>query len=140
MRSALITEDTHQVVNIILADPSVDSAPEGHYLVPIDKLPPVEIGDTYDMKSGEFTSPLSLPPGPVIPTSLTPRQLRLILNAYGLLDQVEALVATQDKAIQLAWEYATTFLRDDQLLNTMAQHLGITQEQIDTMFIEGATI
>ena len=77
---------------------------------------------------------------PSTPSSLSPRQLRLVLDYAGLLDQVDAFAAKQERAVQLSWQWATEFRRDDQLLNTMAENMGITQDQIDAMFVEGATL
>lgn len=82
--------------------------------------------------------PATLPPP--VPTSVTPRQVRLLLLQQNLLADVEALMAQQDEAIKIAWEYASEFRRDDPLLNQVAQNLNLTQEQLDQFFIAASTI
>ena len=82
--------------------------------------------------------PSSLPP--VVPTSITPRQCRLILLQQGLLASVEAMIAQQDEATRITWEFASEFKRDDPLLNQLGVALGLTQQQIDEFFIAAAQI
>lgn len=72
----------------------------------------------------------------IIPDSVTPRQIRLLLLNQNLLDDVEALLAQRPKTDQITWEFATEFLRTDPLLNQLATDLGLTSEQIDQFFIE----
>lgn len=79
------------------------------------------------------------PPNPV-PQSVTPRQVRLLLLKQGLLDQVEAMIAQQDQATKITWEFASEFRRDNPLLLALAQNLGLTQGQIDEFFIAAAAI
>ena len=71
--------------------------------------------------------------------TLSPRQARLILLQYGLLDEVEALLAT-DKAMQIWWEYSLDYKRDNPILIGMATQLGLTEEQLDNMFIEASKL
>lgn len=75
-----------------------------------------------------------------VPESITPRQCRLILLSQNLLDQVETMIKTQDRAVQLAWEYASEFRRDDPLLDQLAKGLGLTDAQLDQFFIAAAGI
>jgi len=73
------------------------------------------------------------------PQSITPRQARLILLQYGLLDDIEAMVAT-DKAMEIWWEYSLEILRDNEHIKTAAIALNITDEQLDQMFIDGSKL
>lgn len=82
--------------------------------------------------------PSTLPPA--VPRSITPRQCRLILEQQNLLDTVEAMIAEQDKATRITWEYATEFRRNDPLLNQLATNLNLTDEQIDQFFIAAAQL
>ena len=77
---------------------------------------------------------------PEIPQSVTPRQVRIILLQQGLLDQVEAMIKTQDRATQITWEFASEFRRDNPLLAGLAANLGLTQQQIDQFFIAAAAL
>ena len=77
-------------------------------------------------------------PEVVIP-ALTPRQVQLALYTAGLLDKVEALVAT-DKVTEIWWSKSQTFLRNEAVLLEMAEKLGLTSEQLDEMFIEASKL
>lgn len=74
------------------------------------------------------------------PQTVTILQIRLALLAAGLLDQLEAFVATQDRAVQLGWEYALEFQRGDQTLVAMAAAFGLTPDQIDELFRAAAAL
>jgi hypothetical protein len=74
------------------------------------------------------------------PDSITPRQCRLLLLQQGLLDDVEAMIAAQDEATRITWEYALEFRRDDPLLNALAANLGLTDEQIDEFFFAASEL
>lgn len=82
--------------------------------------------------------PATLPP--VVPTMVTPRQVRLLLLQQDLLDEVETLIASQPREIQIAWEYALEFQRNDPLLNTLAQNLNLTEQELDNFFIAAANL
>ena len=111
----------------------------------------IRVGDTYIpvdpansdyaalIASGEPIAPVA-PPAPVVPQSVTPRQVRLLLLSQGLLANVEAMIASQDEATKITWQYASEFKRDDPLLNSLAANLGLSSEQIDGFFIAAAAI
>lgn len=79
-------------------------------------------------------------PLPTIPVSITPRQVRLLLLSQGLLDQVETMISQQDRAAQITWEFAIEFRRDDPLLNTLGQALGLDATQIDQFFLAASQL
>jgi len=64
----------------------------------------------------------------------------LILLQQDLLASVEAMIAQQDEATRITWEFASEFKRDDPLLNQLGVALGLTQQQIDEFFIAAAQI
>ena len=70
-----------------------------------------------------------------VPQTITPRQLRLQLLAIELLDEVEALCSA-DRAMSIWFEYSLDFQRTHPMIEAMAVQLGLTADQIDTMFIE----
>lgn len=81
------------------------------------------------------------PPARVpVPQVLTARQAKLVLHAAGLLDDVDAAVAAADKATQIEWEYATEIRRDWPTLVAMADALGMTDAQLDDLFVAGALL
>ena len=73
------------------------------------------------------------------PKELTPRQARLILLQYELLDDIEELIKT-NKPISIWWEYSLDIQRNDERLLEFANIAGITSEQLDTMFLEGSKL
>ena len=73
------------------------------------------------------------------PKVLTPRQARLILLEYELLDDIEEIVKT-NRAISIWWEYSLDIQRDDERLLEFASIAGITDEMLDNMFLEGSKL
>lgn len=66
--------------------------------------------------------------------SLSPSQFRLALLAINELANIEAAVPQMPKEIQIMWEYATSFDRTNPSLLAMAQQMGFTDVQLDTIF------
>ncbi len=75
-----------------------------------------------------------------VPQSITMRQARLALLAAGLLDDVIAAVAAMPQDVQIEWEYAAVLLRGNPLVLQVAQGLGWTSEQIDSLFLSAAAL
>lgn len=71
--------------------------------------------------------------------SIAPRQARLNLLEADLLDDLEAVIAT-NRAWQIEWEYATEVKRDSPLIDAVAIQANLTSEQIDQMFIEASKL
>ena len=74
-----------------------------------------------------------------IPSQLTQRQLRLQLLALELLDEVEDLCSA-DKAMSIWFEYSLDFQRTHPMIEAMAVQLGLTQDDMDTFFIEASKL
>lgn len=95
---------------------------------------------------GEWVNPLppvyvpQEPVAPAVPQVLTMRQAKLVLLAAGLLDDVDAAVSAADRATQIEWEYATEVQRDWPALKVMADAMGMTDAQLDALFIQGAAL
>lgn len=101
-----------------------------------------------DVRTGEY---LPMDPGPIeqpppeptpgeiralMPT-LTARQLRLAMLTR--LDEVEGIIeASGDRAMQIEWEYATTFERLHPAIIGIGAALGLTPEEIDTLWLDAA--
>lgn len=86
------------------------------------------------------TDPLGHSSDVVVPEVVTPRQVRLLFLQQGLLDQVEYIISQQDRATQITWEFAIEFKRVDPLLNSLAQTLNLTEEQVDQFFIAASQL
>jgi hypothetical protein len=84
--------------------------------------------------------PLSDPPR-LIPQVISMRQCRLVLLQAGLLSQVQSLIdSTEDQAAKIEWEYANEVYRQAPLVQIITQELSLTPEQVDDLFISGATL
>ena len=69
--------------------------------------------------------------------TITARQLRLAL--LPRLDDVESLIeASGDRALQIEWEYATTFERLHPAIVSIGDALGMTPEEIDALWLDAA--
>lgn len=94
------------------------------------------------LKNGKWVictiDPSTLPPS--VPYSITPKQVRLLLLQQNLLANVEAMIAQQDEATKITWQYDSKFRRDDPLLDQMAINLNLTKEQIDEFFIAASKL
>lgn len=75
-----------------------------------------------------------------VPEKITPRQVRLLLLQKGMLQNVLTLIATQDEATRITWEYATEFQRNNPLLKSLATSLNITDQQLDQFFFEASEL
>lgn len=76
-----------------------------------------------------------VPPPPPVPDAVSAFQARSALRRAGLLGQVEAAIeASTDPDAKLAWEYATQFVRNGGLINSIGTGLGLTDAQIDDLF------
>ena len=73
------------------------------------------------------------------PKVLTPRQARLILLEYELLDDIEEIIKT-NRAISIWWEYSLDIQRYDERLLEFATIAGITDDMLDTLFKEGSKL
>lgn len=82
------------------------------------------------------------PPPPVatIPQSISRFQARAALLAAGRLSDVEAAVAAADPFAQLAWAEAQEWRRDSPTLLALAKGIGLTDAEIDDLFIQAAAI
>ena len=76
-----------------------------------------------------------------VPEKITRFQAKAVLYSQGLLTTVEDLINNStDPLLKLLWQDALYFERNSQALNTMAQQLGLSQEQLDDLFIAGEQI
>lgn len=80
-------------------------------------------------------------PEPVqVPQVITIRQAKLALLSAGLLDDVDAAIAQADRATQIEWEYATEVHRNWLTLRSVQGAGGLTDEQVDELFIRAASL
>ena len=58
MVSAVVQNSDETVINIIMADPAIDPAPDGCTLVALPENSPVTFGWIYDPSNGTFSAPV----------------------------------------------------------------------------------
>ena len=74
-----------------------------------------------------------------VPKSITRLQAKLQLLEIGLLDEVEALIE-QDRKAKLYWTDSQNFLRNDEILLGMATALGLSDAQLDDLFLQASKL
>jgi len=81
---------------------------------------------------------------PRVPMKVTPRQARLALLEAGLLDTVESILKAMPEEVRRAawieWEFASEIDRINPLFFILVQQLGLTEEDIDNLFIKAAIL
>jgi hypothetical protein len=85
----------------------------------------------------------AVPPAPV-PESVTMRQARQAMLSAGILSQVDALIAAMPgedgESARIDWNHARDVKRDWPLIGALGPQLGLTEQQIDDLFIYAASI
>ena len=74
-----------------------------------------------------------------VPSQITPRQCRLQLLSLGLLDEVETMCSA-NREMQIWFEYSLDFQRSHPMTEAMGVQLGLTADELDTMFIEASKL
>ena len=97
------------------------------------------IGWTYDGQT--FSAPVAVPD---VPQSVTMRQARLALLSAGLLSAVDAAIAAlpspHKEAAQVEWEYAATVERQSPLMGQLAPALGMSDAEMDALFVAAGSL
>ena len=97
----------------------------------------------YTYVDNAWVAPEPIEPIIEVPQTISKMKLRMQLilsgiplaSIYAAIEQIPNSV--QKEIVYTKWEHAVTFDRTDETLNAMAQMLGITEEQLNTIFIEG---
>jgi hypothetical protein len=91
----------------------------------------------------------TLPPAPApgpqpVPSSVSMRQARLALLGAGALAGVDAAITALPEptrtAARITWEYSGEVQRHNGLVSQLGPALGLTEAQIDALFIAAAAI
>ena len=84
-----------------------------------------------------------IPPTPV-PEVVTMRQARQAMLNAGILGQVDSLIAAmpgeEGESARIDWEFARDVRRDWPLVAALGSQLGMSNEQIDDLFIYAGSI
>lgn len=85
-----------------------------------------------------------LPALPPVPQSVTMRQARLALLSAGKLAQVDTVIAALSEptrtAAQIEWEYSNEVQRHNGIVSQIGPALGLTEAQIDALFVAAAAL
>jgi hypothetical protein len=77
----------------------------------------------------------------MIPFTITPTQGRIRLKQMNLLEQVVLLVKNSaDEELQIYWEYALSWDRDNTFVRQMAFELGMTEDDLDNFYLTESLI
>lgn len=78
----------------------------------------------------------------LVPLRVTAFQAKMALANAGLLDSVETLMADQATPLRtrLAWKEAAGFERYSDMILSMAAVLGLSDAQLDALFVAAAQI
>lgn len=92
-----------------------------------------------------YTTPSVIPEPPAhVPEAVTMRQARLALLGAGVLATADAAIAgmpgIEGDAARIEWGYAHEVRRDAPLVAGMAAVLGLTEEQLDSLFVTAASL
>lgn len=75
-----------------------------------------------------------------VPQVVTRRQALLALLAADKLDAVDLMIKNAPRAVQIAWAAAGTFERGNPLIESLAPALGLSEADVDNLFIEAAKL
>jgi hypothetical protein len=81
-----------------------------------------------------------VPPQPPPVSVVTAVQGRIALLNANLLTSAQSAVNTAGGATAIWWEYATTWERENTILQSMATTLGLTEAQVDQLFTAASKI
>lgn len=84
---------------------------------------------------------IKIKPAPVvIPATVSMRQARLALLQSNLLETVSTAIANGNEADKITWEYATEVNRTDTLVQNLSSGLGLTEQDLDNLFMLASTL
>ena len=121
-----------QIENNIVVNFAEVNGFDHQFIDPLDSV----IGSVWDGVGFLHPAPLA----PVVPESVSPRQIRQALTAANLRTAVEAAVAAGTQDLKDWWEFATQFERAHPMVAGMALQLGVTSEQLDQLWIAGGAL
>ncbi len=79
-----------------------------------------------------------------VPPYVTMRQARLALRMVGKLGDVAAAIdslpSPDKETAQIEWEYSSAIFRDKPLVQLLGPLLGLTESELDDLFVLAATL
>ncbi len=100
--------------------------------------------DDYSTMINEWVNSYTAPPDgpPIVPQEVSSAQAMCALLAAGLLDDVESMMAHPDtpRIHKIAWNKAQTFRRDSPTMLALAAQFGMTETELDSLFIYAGNV
>ncbi len=91
-----------------------------------------------------YVAPVVESETPPVPSAVTMRQARLALFAVGLLTAVDTAIDALDEpartAARIEWDYSNELQRTNPLVATLGPALGLSEAQVDALFIAAAVL
>lgn len=139
----LTYKDAPAIASIVSDDNLV--APEGYEVVELSASQEAEYlsGKKYWTPTGPMQGSLSTPPVQV-PRSIPNWRARAVIELNGLTTQVEqaieAMTGPEGIVARFAWNGNADFERNGTTVTALANALGLSDAQIDDMFIQAAQL
>lgn len=84
------------------------------------------------------------PPGPSIPQSVSMRQARIALSRINKLSSITSAIAAlpspQKQEAEITWEYSQEVQRRNGFVSQIAPILGMSETDLDNLFIEASKL
>lgn len=112
------------------------------YVENMNFIKPIVNSETLEVYEGATPEEIAEANSAKVPESISQMKLRKQLILSGIsIASIDSLIQTLPQPnrdlIYTMWEYAVVFDRNNQELNAMAEMLGVSQEQLDDIFING---
>ena len=91
-------------------------------------------------KDGVLIEVIETPDVVSVPVAVSMRQARLALLNAGKLDAAGTALLSMPRSAQIEWEYSTEVRRDSALVVGVGSTLGLTESQIDDLFIAASVL
>jgi hypothetical protein len=98
-------------------------------------------GVVYDLSAAEAAI-VGVGPATTVPVFISLMQAKLALKYFGHLVEVQELMASlpADSDWSIAWLNSDRVFRSSTMMQAVAAQLGLTDEEVDQMFIYAATL
>lgn len=119
---------------LTILDPEADPLTEAQKSYPgVTTVRPISTDEMMQMFAAEVAK--------VVPETVSAFQFRTALHSLGLYEKaLEAISASSDGSVKIAWEYATTFDRPSSFVASLAKMLGLNKTAVDDLFRTAAKI
>jgi hypothetical protein len=100
----------------------------------------VVTGYSFSRVDGKVTQLLQLEFHQAPEVRVSPRQLRLAMNQFGLRDQIETFVAAQSQDVRDSWQYSTEFYASHPFVQLAKTGCGKSDVELAALFAAASMI